>query len=193
MRRVVKPFTVEIKGAGRRKTPDRPQLDKQPHVEWPESAEVGFEEPAGRLLQAIGDSSSCMPAERYLDPRKPPLPRLDRPMPPAEPAPVGHVLPVIKATSEPPAAVTSEDLGKAPRSKPALRKNHAEPGEAAEPANVPLTEALPSAVKAKAVAATIVFRQGMKRIDRDAFGRGERWKARLPAAVHRASGKLPQR
>lgn len=192
MRRVIKPFTVEVKGAGRRsaaQTPASPQLAEQPHVEWPEIAEIGSEEPAGGMVQAIGEPSSSMPVERYLDPRKPPPPRSQ----PTPKAPVGRILPVIKVIPEPPAAAASEDLGKAPRSKPVPRRKLAERGEAAEPANVPPNEALPSAVDAKAVAATIVLRQGMKRLDRDAFGRGERWKARLPAAVHRASGKLPQR
>ena len=39
---------------------------------------------------------------------------------------------------------------------------------------------------ARSDATTLLLRQSRSRLPRDAFRRGERWKARLPAAVHRA-------
>lgn len=190
MKRSIKPFTVEVRNGGRKSVASKtaglmwPEFGEQPNVKWPEITDVDPEGSAGLVSPA-----SSSPVERYLDPRKPPPPRAQ---PTAEPAATGRVLPVIEPTPEP-RTTTAEDLGKAPRAKPAPRRKPADPVVTPEPASVPLVEALPSAIDAKAVAATLVLRQGRDRLTRDNFERGERWKARLPMSVHRANRKVPLR
>lgn len=69
---------------------------------------------------------------------------------------------------------------------PAARDDETDVGTEAEAA-LDVNAAKP--VDIKAVASTLVLRQGRKRLSREEFGRGDRWKARLPAAVHRAGAQ----
>lgn len=158
VRRIVKPFAVEIRNSGPRVRTDpvgtsafAPAEPEQPHITgWPgldrESAgsssliETAPESvvPTGRILPALDQAPATEPSVK---------PRRRRP--PAEPAPFED----------------SEDVS--------------EPMSEVQPAQAALT------VNVKAEAATSL-RKGRTRLPRDAFDRSERWKARLPAAVHGA-------
>lgn len=193
MKRIIKPFTVEIRGAGRKSSatksagPIWPELDDQPDVRWPEIAstvvaDVLPDMPARRVLQAMDEPAAGTRADPYLDPRKPP-PSRERvaPIVPAETVVVDRVLPAPDVALE-----VDRDLeGVKPVAvkRPARRARHSKAAQPVETTE-PITDL--SAIKVEAVAATLVLRRDRTRFTRDDFKRGERWKARLPIAAHKA-------
>ena len=204
MRRVVKPFAVEVRSSGRRSKsqlpagPSWPQLDEQPDVVWPEITPVAAHEDAG--TRPVGWLPVALPPaaiEPYRDPRKPPpirfvearvfpltAPQTVEAAAPAD-KPVGRVLPDLtemSVVSEAPLVERkpARSVARVRRLKPTLQAE----AIADEPATLPRLE-----VNTKAIAATIVLRQGRDRLTRDHFKRGQRWKSRLPAAVHRVKSR----
>ena len=178
-----------------------PDLAGQPVIEWPDALvrpaavpEPVPPRPVRHVRPTEADAVFSAPAEPYRDPRKPPpvlvAKRDGTPMVEPErvahtvaseaPAdkPKGRILPVI----EPEVRTFAADVTAV---KPAERPRR-ETVQATDRAADPPLVVLPSAIDAAAVAATLLLRQSGDRLARDDFKRGERWKARLPASVHRA-------
>lgn len=196
MRRVIKPFAVEIRGGGRKsrvtepKPPAWPELADQPTVEWPDALlpSTAVSEPV-QAVERVAPSQAVVPAacspELYRDPRKPPPARAIVPVataPEMQPErPPGRVLLAIDEPG-PVKAEPIEEIATARASTVCIKRAKAirVPEVAAvEPVNVP--EVADSAV---ADAYGLAERRGADRLARADFKRGERWKARLPAAVH---------
>ena len=188
------------------KAPVWSEVADQPVVEWPAALlppmtnpEHASLQPAERVLPTETETTISALAEPYRDPRKPPpafwAKADDKPI--AKPEPVGHVaeseqppvkpaeriLPMIEHPLPIKVKSAAEDVTAVATP---VRPRRAKPVQTAEPAADPPLMVLPSEIDAAAVAATFVLRQSEERLTRDDFKRGERWKARLPAAVHRA-------
>lgn len=218
MKRIIKPFTLEVRNGRRRKGPSmpscptRPEINDQPEVQWPKItiSVYGDALPGNRTVcvPPIDEKVTGEPFNPFRAPRTLPT-SVSRPggLPPARQmrsaqadaieAPTGErtgrVLPVVDvllpAVGGIGAATFAEMPALAIEPAPVIRGGAAEPIAVPWPADCPSAIVPPSATDAKAVAATLVMRPGGKRLTRDEFGRGERWKARLPAAVHRAAMK----
>lgn len=199
MRRVVKPFTVEIRNRSRKAAvPKWSDLGDGSEV-VSETASVPAvdtlpNKPAGLVLPATDQPAMYTPPEPYLDPRRPaPAPRMQAAPVSSSEAPSstrsGRILPRIdvpsEADREPQAEAAGEDLGITVEPKAEMRREPAESIAAPRPVDEPSVRTEPLASEADGEAATLVLRPGRKRLTRDDFCRGERWKARLPVAVHR--------
>ena len=208
VRRIIKPFAVEVRSATRRTrleapiTPVWPDLAEQPVIEWPDALmppaavpEPVPPRPVRHVRPTEAEAVFSAPAEPYRDPRKPPPVLVAKPdgttmvepervahaatsKAPAD-KPEGRIWPVI----EPEVRSFAADVTAV---KPAERPRRAKPVQATDQTADPPLMVMPSAIDAAAVAATLLLRQSGNRLTRDDFKRGERWKARLPASVHRA-------
>ena len=147
MRRVIKPFAVELRSTTRRirleppNLPVWPDLAQQPVVEWPEAllALEADSEPAQEVGRVLPDLSEAETARRrQLEAREPAAPLAEE---------VADISP--QASVE-----TGSDT------------------------------ADPEQLEIEAAAEPVEPRQGRKRLEREEFRRGERWKARLPIATH---------
>ena len=208
LRRVIKPFAVEVRSTTRRtrmeapKPPVWPDLAEQPDVEWPEALvasaadpEPAIPQPTERALPTQAEPIPSALAEPYRDPRKPPPAFVARTeaTSAAEPEQVAHVVAPEEPPEKPPGRILPvieiemrSDAEDVTTRAPAARPKRPKPTRAAEPvAEVPLV-VMPPEIDTAAVAATLLLRQSRERLTRDDFKRGERWKARLPAAAQRA-------
>ena len=147
MRRVIKPFAVELRSTTRRirleppNLPVWPDLAQQPVVEWPEAllALEADSEPAQEVGRVLPDLSEAETARRrQLEAREPAAPLAEE---------VADISP--QASVE-----TGSDT------------------------------ADPEQLEIEAAVEFVEPRQGRKRLEREEFRRGERWKARLPIATH---------
>ncbi|MDX7952883.1 hypothetical protein P7D22_17085 [Lichenihabitans sp. Uapishka_5] len=153
MRRIIKPFTVELR-SGKRKTSTPLSLpSEQPAVDWPEAllaefrADPELPKPSGRVLPALDEAPEPLPPRSGEG-------EADAAEAAAEPRWAASV-----TEPAPAASIVFED-------------------ETPVPAALPLEAAV-------VVAASDSAPIRGARLSREAFARGERWKARLPAAVHR--------
>ena len=157
-RRVVKPFAVEVRRGGR-KAKEVPAPSRQ---EQPEATSRPDADQgpadAGSLL------TSEMPGLATVVPTRRILPALDEP---ATPAPA------------------KKPRGRKPQAAVAPVDDAAEDPKLDEVMELELTA---PAANHQIAAATLPLRKGRTKLPREAFRPGDRWKARLPTAVHR-SGK----
>lgn len=183
LRRVIKPFALEVRSGGRKKAsgPQWPQIEAQPDVTWPslddehvESARPMTEKPIGRVLPAL-DVQAQPTVEPYQDARD------------ATPEDVKHEVAPVESRRIPQQADAPE------RDAPAALESAivASDDEVAPAAVSPDKASRISASMIQAVfgskTAQAVSQNQKQRPARDSFKRGERWKARLPASVHRVA------
>ncbi|MDX7951798.1 hypothetical protein P7D22_11520 [Lichenihabitans sp. Uapishka_5] len=145
--------------------------DDQPRVSWP-----GLDEPPPPVM-AAEPQAEAPPAIHgrilpVLDEAGPP-----EPLPAAEPPPRPRKPARIKPAAVETAPPEADALYPA---EPAAAQAEDEPAATTPDADA---EPVDLALNAKAIAATLLQLQGKKRLPRDGFKRGERWKARLPAAA----------
>lgn len=176
--------------------PEWPHLDEQPNVVWPEITSAALHKKPPATSASFLPSMEAKPStEPYRDPRKiPPIhvaqgsdQLLGRPERTEAEAPVvrttGRILPVI---NEAPIIVTHYDAEPTRQGKRAKRVQPILPAKPV--ADVPATSHAP-AIEMNIIAASVVLRRSKDRLTRDEFKRGQRWKARLPASVHRAKSR----
>ena len=177
------------------KAPVWPELADQPAYEWPEalSPSTASPEPA-QLAGQMMMSQAAIPApwipEPYRDPRKPPAARAIVPVaivPEMQPErPAGRVLLAIE---EPEAGQGEAHRGDRHGGGPTVRVKRARAIRVPEAVAVE-SVSMPEAADRPTVEANPPAGPGAARLARANFKRGERWKARLPAAIHRADQKL---
>ena len=180
VRRIPKPFTVEIRKSSRKSvsaaalTSDpivTSGLSDQPSVSWP-----GLDEPSGPDMATEVEAVAPTPTPGRI------LPALDEPATTPE-------APARQPTKREPTEAEAQTLEGLPmEAGPADLSDTAVDQEDAQPVTLADTEppgGVADGSDAKTMAATLILRQGRKRLTRDDFKRGERWKARLPAVVHR--------
>ena len=169
-RHILKPFTVETRSrrgkpaaaAAASSDPTLPAAaDDQPRVSWPDLAG-----PPDLPVEPEPQANAPQPSVGRI------LPALDEPglfEEPPEPPRQKRKPARTKPTAPVPAEPADEQAEHAP----------------AAPAVDEASETVDLAPNARTMAATLLLRQGMKRLPRNQFKRGERWKARLPAAAHK--------
>lgn len=146
LRRVIKPFAVEVRSTTRRtrleppNLPVWPHLAEQPVVEWPEALMAGAADaaPGQEAGRVLPDLSEAETARRQIE------------------------------AQEPTAPLAEEVAEMSPQAIVETGSDTADPEQ----------------LEVKPAAESVEPRQGRKRLEREEFRRGERWKARLPIATH---------
>ena len=184
LRRVIKPFAVEVRSGGRKKTsgPQWPELEAQPDVKWPsldddhmEPAPPIAEKPIRRVLPALD-----VQAQPHVEPYREPHETSENMK--SEFAPVeSQVCPQQGDASEREAPAAMEPAIAASADEVALAS--VTPSKVSR-ISASMIQAVFGSTTAQAVSPT-----QKQRLERESFKRGERWKARLPASVHRAAKK----
>ncbi|MCW6512993.1 hypothetical protein [Lichenifustis flavocetrariae] len=217
MRRVIKPFTVEVRSGSRKfatpkpLAPQWPQADDQPFIAaWPETPLPRPDAPVpsevtGRVLPVLNEAADSAVNEPKVQARSRPkrAPAIEAkaaeeaevPAPPmsAEPTLLADVAnwPSESSTDNSDKVQDQDEAAKA--DQPQLSADNNEMPVAVcdfDPPPGPGVGHLLPAVDTKVIAATLILRQGRVRLARADFARGERWKARLPIAVHQADKRL---
>lgn len=164
-RRIPKPFTVEVRKSGRK--PAAAMLDPaltpaendQPRITWP-----------GLDTAAVLSTSGLTAA--------------------AAPCITGRILPALEEAAAIEPAPETERRPRTRRQSPPAMPDHAPAATAPDRLEAVADDVEPDptiaeAPAADAMAAAAAGLHRLKRLSRDEFKRGERWKARLPAAAHR--------
>ncbi|MCW6512416.1 hypothetical protein [Lichenifustis flavocetrariae] len=213
MRRVIKPFTVEVRSGSRKSAtpkplaPQWPQADDQPSIAWPETPIPRPDAPVlaevtGRVLPVLNEAADSAVDESKVQAR----PRQKRASAIEAKAAEDAETPAPPVSAEP---TLLADFTNWPSESFADNSDTVQDQDEAVEAGQPqLGNEMPVAVRdfdlqpgpgaghllpavdTKVVAATLILRQGRDRLARNDFARGERWKARLPIAVHRADKRI---